>query len=66
MGNEASCVALGLKAWKAQLERADNLVGSLSSDVLRILPLPNRPARRRRRSRGWISRDNVAVFDSGD
>jgi hypothetical protein len=38
MGNEASCVALGLKVWKAQIERADELFGSLSSDdVLREL-----------------------------
>jgi hypothetical protein len=44
MGNEASCVALGLKAWKTQLERADKLFGSLSSDdVLReIAPGKNR------------------------
>ena len=44
MGNEASSVALGLKVWKAQLERADKLFGSLSSeDVLReIAPGKNR------------------------
>jgi hypothetical protein len=44
LGNEGSCVALGLKVWKAQLERADNLLGSLSSDdVLReIAPGKNR------------------------
>jgi len=44
MGNEASCVALGLKAWKTQIERADKLFGSLSSDdVLReIAPGKNR------------------------
>jgi len=44
MGNEASCVAVGLKVWKAQLERADKLFGSLSSDdVLReIAPGKNR------------------------
>ena len=44
MGNEASCVALGLKVWKAQIERADKLFGSLSSDdVLReIAPGRNR------------------------
>jgi hypothetical protein len=36
MGNEAFCVALGLKVWKAQIERADKLFGSLSSeDILR-------------------------------
>ena len=44
MGNEPSCVALGLKAWKTQIERADKLFGSLSSeDVLReIAPGRNR------------------------
>src|SRR5258706_4614166 len=44
MGNEASCAALGLKVWKAQIERADKLFGSLSSeDVLReIAPGKNR------------------------
>jgi hypothetical protein len=44
MGNEASCVALGLKAWKTQIERADKLFGSLSfEDVLReIAPGKNR------------------------
>jgi hypothetical protein len=44
MGNEASCAALGLKVWKAQLERADKLFRSLSSDdVLReIAPGKNR------------------------
>ena len=44
MGNEASCVALGLKVWKAQLERAGKLFGSLSSDDLlrEIAPGKNR------------------------
>ena len=44
MGNEGSCVALGLKVWKAQIERADKLFGSLTSeDVLReIAPGRNR------------------------
>src|SRR5260370_786940 len=44
MGNEASCVALGLKAWKTQIERADKVFRSLSSDdVLReIAPGKNR------------------------
>ena len=44
MGNDGACVALGLKVWKAQLERADKLFGSLSSDdVLReIAPGKNR------------------------
>ena len=44
MGNEGSCVALGLKAWKTQIDRADKLLGSLSSEeVLReIAPGRNR------------------------
>ena len=44
MENEASCVALALKAWKTQIERADKLFRSLSSDdVLReIAPGKNR------------------------
>ena len=44
MENEASCIALALKAWKTQIERADKLFGSLSSDdVLReIAPGRNR------------------------
>jgi hypothetical protein len=44
MGNEGIYVALGLKVWKAQIERADKLFGSLSSEeVLReIAPSRNR------------------------
>jgi hypothetical protein len=44
MGNESPYVAVGLKVWKAQIERADKLFGSLSSeDVLReIAPGRNR------------------------
>jgi hypothetical protein len=44
MGNEDSYVALGLKAWKAQIDRADKLFGTLSSEeVLReIAPGRNR------------------------
>jgi hypothetical protein len=44
MGNEGSYVALGLKVWKAQIERADKLFRGLSSeDVLReIAPGRNR------------------------
>jgi hypothetical protein len=44
MGNEDSYVALGLKVWKAQIDRADKLFGSLSSeDLLReIAPGRNR------------------------
>ena len=45
MENKGSYVALGLKAWKTQIELADKLFGSLSSeDVLReIAPGRNRP-----------------------
>ena len=44
MGNEDSCVALGLKAWNAQLERAEKLFLGLSpDDVLReVAPGKNR------------------------
>src|SRR6202049_1398196 len=44
MGNEGSYVALGLKVWRAQIERADKFFGGLSSeDVVReIAPGKNR------------------------
>src|SRR5216683_1658170 len=44
MANEGSYVALALKVWKTQIDRADKLFGSLSSeDVLReIAPGRNR------------------------
>jgi hypothetical protein len=44
MGNEGSYVALGLKTWKAQIDRADKLFGGLSSEeILReIAPGRNR------------------------
>src|SRR5712672_1116414 len=44
MANDPSFAALGLKAWKTQIERADKLFGSLSSEeVLReIAPGKNR------------------------
>src|SRR6195256_698770 len=44
MGNDTSCVRLRLKLWKTQIERADKLFGSLSSEeVLReIAPGRNR------------------------
>ena len=32
MGNEFSCVTLGLKTWNAQIDRADKLFGGLSSE----------------------------------
>jgi DinB superfamily len=44
MGNDGAYAALGLKVWKAQIERADKLFGTLSSEeVLReIAPGRNR------------------------
>ena len=44
MGNEGAYAALGLKAWKAQIERADKLFGGLSSEGLlrEIAPGRNR------------------------
>jgi len=44
MGNEGSYVALALKTWNAQIDRADKLFGGLSSDeILReIAPGRNR------------------------
>jgi len=44
MANDVACVALALKAWKTQIDRADKLFGSLSSEqVLReIAPGRNR------------------------
>jgi len=44
MGNEGSCVAIGLKAWKTQIDRADKLFGALSSEEVlgEIAPGRNR------------------------
>jgi len=44
MGNEGSYVALGLKTWNAQIDRADKLFGGFSSEeILReIAPGRNR------------------------
>src|ERR1700686_3994207 len=44
MGNDGSYVALALKVWKAQIDRADKLFGGLSSEgVLReVAPGKNR------------------------
>jgi hypothetical protein len=44
MGNDGAFVALGLKVWKAQIERADKLFGSLSSEEVQreIAPGKNR------------------------
>jgi len=44
MANEGSYVALALRVWKAQIERADKLFGGLSSEevLLEIAPGRNR------------------------
>ena len=44
MGNDSSCAALGLKAWKTQVDRADKLLGGLSSEEVlgEIAPGRNR------------------------
>ena len=42
MGNEGSYVALGLKVWKTQIERADKLFGSLSSEEVQREIAPGR------------------------
>ena len=44
MGNEGSCLAIGLKAWKTQIDRADKLFGTLSSEEVlgEIAPGRNR------------------------
>jgi hypothetical protein len=44
MANEGSYVALGLKVWTAQIERADKLFGTLSSEEVlqEIAPGRNR------------------------
>src|ERR1700683_4180967 len=42
MGNENSYVAVGLKAWKAQIDRADKLFGALSSEEVRREIAPGR------------------------
>ena len=44
MGNEGSYVASGLKAWKTQIDRADKLFGTLSSEEVlgEIAPGRNR------------------------
>src|SRR2546428_992814 len=42
MGNEGSYVALGLKVWKAQIDRADKLFGSLSSEEVQHEIAPGR------------------------
>jgi DinB superfamily len=45
MENEASSVAVGLKVWKGQIERADKLFANLSSEeaLREIAPGGNRP-----------------------
>jgi hypothetical protein len=42
MGNEGSCVALGLKTWNAQIDRADKLFGGLSSEEIQREIAPGR------------------------
>src|ERR1700721_198218 len=42
MGNEGSYVVLGLKAWKAQIDRADKLFGGLSWEMVRGERAPGR------------------------
>jgi hypothetical protein len=42
MENEGTYVALGLKAWKAQIERADKLFGGLSSEEVLLEMAPGR------------------------
>ena len=42
MGNDGAYVALGLKAWRAQVERADKLFGSLSSEEVQREIAPGR------------------------
>src|SRR5258708_12916866 len=42
MGNEGSYVALGLKVWKAQIDRADKLFGRLSSEEVQREIAPGR------------------------
>jgi hypothetical protein len=42
MGNDGALVALGLKAWNGQIERADKLFGSLSSEEVQREIAPGR------------------------
>jgi hypothetical protein len=42
MEHDGAFVALGLKAWKAQIERADKLFGSLSSEAVQREVAPGR------------------------
>ena len=42
MGNDGAFVALGLKAWNGQVERADKLFGSLSSEEVQREIAPGR------------------------
>ena len=42
MGNDGAYVALGLKSWKAQIERADKLFGRLSSEEVQREIAPGR------------------------
>ncbi len=42
MGNDGAYVALGLKGWKGQIERADKLFGSLSAEEVQREIAPGR------------------------
>src|SRR2546428_2849700 len=42
MGNDGAYVALGLKAWKTHIERADRLFGSLSAEEVQREIAPGR------------------------
>src|SRR5207253_8868078 len=42
MGTDGAYIALGLKVWKAQIERADKLFGSLSSEEVQREIAPGR------------------------
>ncbi|SRR5258708_3548685 len=46
MGNEGSYVALGLKVWKAQIDRADKPFGGLSSEEVQQEIISSRSSRR--------------------
>ena len=54
MANDLPCVALALKAWKTQIDRADELFGALSSEeVLREIAPGRRGREGDRRQRVW-------------
>lgn len=63
MENEGSYVPLGLKAWKAQIDRADKLFRDLSFEDLlrRIAPGRNKPTLLVGTSDSHTRRDAAAV-----